>query len=352
MKITFLKNFFLPNTNETRSIKANKNALFSLFLKAAGIVIGLVLVPVSLNFLDTKLYGVWIAIYSILFWLSYFDLGLGHGLRNYLAKSLAQKKIKLAKEYISTTYFLLSVIFTLLAILLLFFNHLIYWPDILNCPEELSQTITQLMSILIIVVSIRFVFQIVIQVYEANQRVAFGSLINTIGQTLSLLLIILLPYFQWENKLLVFGSITTSVPVVVLLFFTAYTFRYKYTTISPSVNYIKLSHSNKLLSVGFKFLIIQISILIITQLPNIIISHHFGPERVTLFFTTQKYFSVIYMIYSTVIKSYWPFTEAYTKNDFNWIKKHLKIYKNNFYSRNYWNHNAIREQLYHYFMDT
>lgn len=313
---------FIVKDKEKRSIIANRNAFISLLIKLVGVTVGLIFVPVSLNFLDAELYGIWIAIYSILFWISYFNLGLGHGLRNYLSESLAKDNLKLSKDYVSTTYFLLFLIFLTLNIILLIINHFIDWTNVFSCDKSFSHILTQLISIVFSFSCIRFILQLIIQVYEANQRVAYGNTINVVGQVLSVLVILVVSFFDWKNKLLTFGVVITAIPVFVLIIFSIIAFRGVFKHISPSVSNINLSYSRKLLGLGSKFLIIQIAILVITQLPNILVAKHFGPENVALFFTTQKYFSVIYMIYSIVMQSYWPaFTEAYTKNDLMWIKK-------------------------------
>ena len=55
---------------------------------------------------------------------------------------------------------------------------------------------------------------------------------------------------------------------------------------------------------------------------NFIISKLFGPEEVVPYNIAFKYFSIITMVYSILLTPYWSsFTEAYTKNDFVWIKK-------------------------------
>lgn len=57
---------------------------------------------------------------SILYWITTFDIGLGNGMRNYLAEALATNDTKLGKKYISTTMLLLSLIALSMAIVLLY----------------------------------------------------------------------------------------------------------------------------------------------------------------------------------------------------------------------------------------
>ena len=59
---------------------------------------------------------------------------------------------------------------------------------------------------------------------------------------------------------------------------------------------------------------------------NIIITQLFGPAEVTPYNVAFKYFSVITMVFITIILApYWSaYTDAYTKGDFKWIRKETR----------------------------
>ena len=69
-------------SGDIRSVKAKKNILLSFFNKIIAIVISFALVPITVNYLDQEQYGIWLTITSIVSWISFFDLGLGHGFKN------------------------------------------------------------------------------------------------------------------------------------------------------------------------------------------------------------------------------------------------------------------------------
>jgi len=74
------------------------------------------LVPVAINYLGKVEYGIWLTLASILSWLINLDFGIGNGLRNKLAESLALNDLKLARIYVSTSYtvFTFGILFALL----------------------------------------------------------------------------------------------------------------------------------------------------------------------------------------------------------------------------------------------
>ena len=60
MNINKIKLFFQKG-NE-RSLKAKKNILYMLFIKGGNILIGLLLIPMTLGYVDSETYGLWIAL--------------------------------------------------------------------------------------------------------------------------------------------------------------------------------------------------------------------------------------------------------------------------------------------------
>ena len=74
-----------------RSILAKKQILYSFVLKAVSILIGLLFVPLLLNYLDAERYGIWLTLTSIVGWFTFFDAGLGNGLEIGLQKSCKRR---------------------------------------------------------------------------------------------------------------------------------------------------------------------------------------------------------------------------------------------------------------------
>ena len=119
-------------TGCTRSIAVKKNIAGSLVLKCISILISLQVVPLTINYINPTKYGIWLTLSSIIAWLSYFDLGFAHGFRNRFAEAKAKGDIKLAREYISTTYAVLFLLFSFILLVALIVNNFLNWSNILN----------------------------------------------------------------------------------------------------------------------------------------------------------------------------------------------------------------------------
>ena len=94
-----------------RSVRAKKNILLSFVNKGVSIIVSLLLMSTTIDYLDSVNYGIWITISSVVSWAGYFDLGFGHGFRNRFAIAKAKGDMHLAKQYVSTTYFFITLLF-------------------------------------------------------------------------------------------------------------------------------------------------------------------------------------------------------------------------------------------------
>ena len=115
-----------------RSVIIKKNIAASLVLKCVSILISLQVVPLTIDYINPTKYGIWLTLSSIIAWLSYFDLGFAHGFRNRFAEAKAKGDIRLAKEYVSTTYAVLFLLFSVILLITLMVNKYLNWSSILN----------------------------------------------------------------------------------------------------------------------------------------------------------------------------------------------------------------------------
>ncbi len=115
-----------------RSVRAKKNIVSSLVIKGASIAISFLTLPITLNYVDSSTYGVWLTMSSIVGWFVFFDVGLTQGLRNKFAEAKTIGDYRLARVYVSTTYAILAIIFVGVWIVFLIVNNFLDWSKILN----------------------------------------------------------------------------------------------------------------------------------------------------------------------------------------------------------------------------
>lgn len=308
-----------------RTLRAKRNILYSFILKIVSIGISLLIVPVTINYLNPSTYGIWLTLSSVLSWIAFFDIGFTQGFRNKFAEALAHNDHDLAKCYVSTTYFALFIIFGVVLLVSLLANQHINWSTILNVNQSYNSELKHTFCILLIFFCLQMILKVITTILLADQRTALASSIDTIGQTFNLIAIIILTKITRVGSILNLATVISVIPTLVLIISSLFFFSGRYKQFKPSLRSIRPSIALNIVSLGGKFFVIQISQILVFQCTNLIISHTKGPDEVTVFNVAYKYFAVFNMLMSIFITPFWSaFTEAYSKSDFIWMNK---IYK-------------------------
>jgi O-antigen/teichoic acid export membrane protein len=313
-------------TGHERSIKAKKNILASFLIKGLSIAISLVLVPLTINYVNPSRYGIWLTLSSIVAWFSFFDIGLTQGLRNKFAEAKAAGNDEVAQVFISTTYVLLGIIFFCVWALFLVLNNFLNWSEILNVSDNMLPEVTVLAAIVFTYFCLSFVLKIITTILVADQRPAKSSFIDLTGQIFTLILILILVKTT-EGSLIKLGIALCVSPLIVLIGANLFFFKGVYKRYRPMLSKVDFSHGKSLLNLGLVFFLIQFAGIIQYQTANIIIARNYGTGDVTSYNIVYKYFGILNMIFSIFIVPFWSAsTEAYKKNDIQWIKNGIKKY--------------------------
>ncbi len=309
-----------------RSVRAKKNIISSLLIKGVGIAISFVSLPITLSYVDSATYGVWLTISSIVGWFVFFDIGLTQGLRNRMAEARAKGDDNLAQVYVSTTYAILSIIFLCVWIIFIIANNFLDWAKILNVSESMRPDVTTLAVIVFTYFCISFVFRIITTVLLANQQPAISSLIDLAGQVISLIIIIILVKTT-EGSLIKLGIALCVSPLLVLIGANLFLFNRAYRKYRPMISKVKFSYARDLFQIGVVFFIIQVAGIVQFQTANIIIARNFGTADVTAYSIVYKYFGMLLMIFNIFLTPFWSAsTEAYQKRDIQWIRNGIRRY--------------------------
>jgi O-antigen/teichoic acid export membrane protein len=315
---------FLLNRGSIRSVRLKKNIAASFFIKIISIVSGFFMVPLCLDYLDRTQYGIWLTVYSILTWFTFFEIGLGNGLRNKLSEALAVKDFEKARVYISTAYGIIAAISLAIIVIFMLVKNFIDWTAVFNAEPELYDELSVLVPVVFTIFCIKFILKLIVMVLYADQRPALANSIGPLGNIIALVIIFILTKTT-TGSLVYLGVALSLSPVAVMLLFTFVLFLKKYKNISPSPKYFRIEYAHDLAGLGIKFFFIQISGLILYHSTNIIISHFFGPSEVTPYNISYKLFSTISMIFAIITTPYWSaYTEAWKVQDIAWIRRSVK----------------------------
>ena len=303
-----------------RSVMAKKNVLASMLIKGADTLVYLLLVPLTLGYLNAYEYGIWLTLSSLLSWIDSFDIGLGNGLRNKLAAAMAEEDKEKARSYVSTTFFMLLFITGAIIVVFSFLINIVDWYTVLNVDKSVVGNIGEVILASLLFFCLNFVLKFIGNIYQALQLPAVNYLINFLGHLISLIVIYALTQTTKGYLLWVAIAYSAAPPLVYLLFYPI-TFTKLYPYLSPSIKYYKREYLKDLLSLSMLFFILQVMGIVLFSLSNLLISNFFGPDQVTPYNIAYRYFSVVPMVFSLLSAPLWSATtDAYIKSDMNWIK--------------------------------
>ena len=309
-----------------RSVKAKKNIVASFVIKGLSIAISLVLVPITINYINPSRYGIWLTLSSIVAWFSFFDIGLTQGLRNKFAEAKAKGNNDLAQTFVSTAYAILAIIFCSIWLIFLLVNHYLNWSHILNISDSFRAEVSTLAVIVFTYFCLQFVLKVITTILIADQHPAKASLIDVLGQIMTLVIIFVLVKTT-QGSLVKLGLALCVSPLLVLAGANFFLFRTSYKMYRPSLSKINFSYAKSLFNLGLVFFIIQVAGVVQFQTANIIIARNFGTADVTSYNIVYKYFSLLTMVSTIFIMPFWSAsTEAYMKNDIQWIRNGMKKY--------------------------
>lgn len=313
----YVTNYF--KKGHQRSLEAKKNIVASFLIKGISIAISLVLVPLTIHYVNPMQYGIWLTLSSIVAWFSFFDIGFGNGLRNRFTEAKATGNVEKARIYISTTYTFLFLIF--LGVWLIFFvvNFFLDWSKILNAPSSMAGDLSKLALIVFSFFCMQIVLKTINTVLIADQKPAKSAFFDMLGQLVALTIIFILTRTT-SGSLLNLGIALGFAPIFILIFSTLWFYNKQYKNFAPSFKYVRFDQGKDIMKLGSKFFIIQIASIVIYQTINILISQICGPKDVTVYNIAFKYFGVLTMIFSIVLAPFWSaFTEAKSLNDYDWM---------------------------------
>lgn len=312
--------FSFLTKGDKRTVMAKKNVLASVLIKGADTLVYLLLVPLTLGYLNAYEYGIWLTLSSILAWIDSFDIGLGNGLRNKLGTAMAENDRDRARGYVSTTFFMLLVLSIGIFVIFSLIINVLDWYSILNVDPDTVGNLKEVVLVSFFFFCLSFFFKFVGNVYQGLQLPAVNNLMGLGAHLFSFIIIYLLRLTIPGSLFWVAVVYSAAFPVVYFLCYPI-TFYKLYPYLAPSYRYFRKDCFKDLFSLGILFFIIQIMALVLFSMSNVIISNLFGPDQVTPYNIAYKYFSFVSIFFGFLLAPIWSATtDAYAKGDFQWIR--------------------------------
>lgn len=317
-----IKSFFTKGNK--RTARAKKNIALMVVLKGLSIICSLITVPLTIDYVSKYEYGIWLTISSLVAWLSFFDLGIGNGLRNKFIQALETGKHKLANIYVSTSYAIIGIVVGSVWIAAILASCFIDWPGVLNADAALSRELFWTVVIVISNFSVLFILGLNRSLLNAVQKPAIASAFDTATQVL-LCLVLLVLVRTTQGSLVNLALAMGGTSFVVLVVSNVWTFSHLLRRYRPSFKNVRFRMAKGIMTMGLNFFFIQIIAIAFYQTNNLIISHFAGPSEVTVYNIAYKYMQVLTMVFTILITPFWSaYAEADINQDYAWMRNTTK----------------------------
>jgi len=293
------------------------------FVKLFSVIINLITVPLTVNYLGAERYGLWMAISSIMALMSFADLGLGNGLLNAISKANGKKNVKDAQTAVSSTFYMLFGIAGLLLIIFIAIYPFTHWEDVFNTQTELAaKEAAPTMFVLVFTFLLNMPLGIVRRIQDGYQEGFRFQMWLILGSFISFAGLLLCIYLETGLPWLVFAFsggqlLATALNGIVL-------FAFQRKELFPRFSYFNLAVAKYLFQAGLVFFLLGFFTLLIIASDDIILAHTLGPSAVAGYEIVKKLF-LFSMFTQYLIQPLWPaFGEALESGDYTWVRNTLK----------------------------
>jgi O-antigen/teichoic acid export membrane protein len=298
-------------------------AISSAGTKAVVVLTTFISVPLTLHYLGSERYGMWMTITSIIAMMGIANLGLGMSLINAISETHGQDDCLAAERYASSGFFMLCGIALLIVVGFAVAYPLIPWERVFNVksPQAIREA-GPATAVFIACFAAGLPLGMVYQVQLGYQEGFVNNLWESVGRVLGLGSLLLIIYLKAGLTWLVLG-IVGAMPLAALLnSFILYGYRRPW--LRPKLLNFHGPSARKLLHTGLSFFFLHTGVILIYGVDNLIITQFLGPEAVTQYAIPYQMFSLSIVIFNIVIAPLWPaYGEAIARGDMAWVRKTL-----------------------------
>lgn len=302
-----------------------RNTICAFGIKGLALLISLFTMPAYMAFFsDKEVLGVWFTVLSVFTWILNFDLGIGNGLRNKLAASIAVNDKKASKEYVSSAYWIICSLVLIISIVGFILIPFANWNAVFNVEPSLitKETMIEVVRLVFLGIMLQFALRLVSSLLYALQKSAVNNFISLVTSLLQLLFALFAPSFTPAENLVMFSCafiITANLPLVIA---TIFVFAGPLRFCLPRRKFVSRERAKQVLSLGGIFFLCQVLYMIIANTNEFFVSQYTSSEFVVDYQVYYRVFSLGSTLYMLALTPLWSaVSRAVAENDFSWLKQ-------------------------------
>ncbi|HVW22538.1 MAG TPA: oligosaccharide flippase family protein [Opitutaceae bacterium] len=293
----------------------------SIAARGVGIVCQLLQVPVAVHALGSEAFGLWMALMSISYFITFADFGVGQGAQNKLAEAFAAEHDAEARRLWGTTLAFLALVGGILAAAVLAFAPRFDFVSIFHLQNSAvrAQALPAVETTLCIVCC-NFPLGLAQRLAYSLQWGWMHNIAQAVGAVGGLCGILFAVHNHWTLPGIIAA---TQTPLLLanaglIIFLLA---RLGWLDRLPEC---RRDTMRPLLKLGAYFGVQQVLVTLMISLPSVVISTGLGAAAVTPYNLAQRLFNFFAIIQNAIMLPLWPaYSDAKARGDYVWIRRTL-----------------------------
>lgn len=304
------------------------NISYSFILKGLSLLINVLLMPLYINYFNNNIVlGLWFTLIAFFMNIHSFDLGIGNGLRTKLVSAMVVNDHEKINKLISSAYVIIGIISIIILTILIIMYFSSDWNSFFSIERDIISRETLNLTVFIISsgIILNFFLKIVYSILYAMQKTIYPSIMALLSNIMMIVYMLVDKSSSLSESMIslaLMRVISLNLPITLLTFYVFFRF---FKGHIPSIRNFNFEMSKEIFSLGGKYFLVQLELIIIFTLNEYFITKLFGTQYVVEYQIYYKIFGLIVMLFSLLTQPLWSaFSTAFAEKRFKWV---LKVYK-------------------------
>ena len=323
LRVLRLKPFDV-STPEGRSRERYRRAALttvtSVTAKGITAATSLITVRLTVHYLGTERYGLWMTITSIVAFLNFADLGIGNGLLQAIADARGRDDDESVHRYVSSAFFILSGVAAVLLGIFAVAYPFIPWPRVFNVSSALAgREAGPAVIVFLMCFLLNMPLDVVQKIQNGYQEGFVMNFWTAVGSITGLAGLLIAVHFRGGLPWLIFSILGGQVAGVLANWIVE--FGWTRPSLLPGFACWDRSSARTIMGTGIMFFFLQACGAFTIPLDNIVLTQILGPDAVTQFAVPMRLFILLSTVAAMFVIPLWPaYGEALARGDIEWVR--------------------------------
>jgi O-antigen/teichoic acid export membrane protein len=280
-------------------------------------------VALAVNALDVTQFGILATLAALVGIMGFADLGLGQGLLNELTDALARGDQARQRAVVSSASAVLLALGAGVALVGLAVAAAFPWNLILGAPDEEPQVVAAAVGVFGLSIGLAIPASVGHRVLLALQAGGVAHLWSAVSAVASLAATWLAATMSASLPVFVFAAL--GAPVLLSVTQTSWVLCLAHPELRPSRRLMTTAAARRLLSLGWGFLVLNLSAAVAYQSDVIIVASVLGAAAAGTFAIALRMFALVSGLFAGLTSQMWPsVTHALSTGDLTWVRSRFR----------------------------